>query len=90
MASLRGILDTNATDFDKQLKAKLHSMEVTFLSLQFFHNITSDAVKCTCVLTSYLRAEYFTDENQVKSCSLGELNSFIFLLCLGELFFYSV
>ena len=65
MASLKSTLAITAVGLNEQLKAQCHLMEVTFLTLLYFHDITLDAVEYACTLACYLHDNFFTDDLKV-------------------------
>ena len=63
MASLKNML--TATTLSERLKTQCHLMEVTFLVLLSFHQITLDGVECACTFASHLCTKCFNEEFQV-------------------------
>ena len=65
LASVKSTLAITAIGLSEQLRAQCHLMEVTFLTLLYFHDITLDAVECACTLAGHLQAKFFSDELEV-------------------------
>lgn len=65
LSSVKSTLAITAVDLSEQLKAQYHLMEVTFLTLLYFHDVALDAVECACSLACHLQAEFFSDELKV-------------------------
>ena len=54
----------------EQLKTQYHLMEVTFLILLSFHQITDVAAECAYTLTCHLYTKCFDDKFQVTAYSV--------------------
>ena len=65
MASVKSTVAITTIGLSEQLKAQCHLMEVTFLTLLYFHDVTLDAVECACALACHLQAKFFSDELEV-------------------------
>ena len=65
LASVKSTLAITAIGLSEQLRAQCHLMEVTFLTLLYFHDITLDAVECASALAGHLQAKFFSDELEV-------------------------
>jgi len=62
MISLKNILNTKLTE---KSKAQCHLMEITFLVLQSFDEITVLAGDCAIVFTNYMCNRFFTEKFEV-------------------------
>ena len=62
MTTLKNILNTKLTE---KSKAQCRLMEITFLVLQSFDEITELAEHCASVFTNYMCNRFFTDKFEV-------------------------
>ena len=68
MTSLKNILSTKLAE---KPKAQCHVMEITFLVLQSFDEITELAEHCASVFTNYMCNKFFTDKFEVFMCCIS-------------------
>ena len=65
VASIRSMLPV--ATMTEQLKTQYHLMEMIFLILQSFHQITNDAAECAYTLACYFCTKCFDEKFQVYS-----------------------
>ena len=67
------------TMLPERLKTQYHLMEVTFLVLLSFHDITDAAIECACILASHLCTKCFNENFQVTAVAI--YNFIMLLFC---------
>ena len=68
LASLKNMLIV--TMLNERLKTQYHLMEVIFVVLLSFQQITDDATECACVFASHLCTKCFDENFQVILLSI--------------------